>query len=366
MKLAVIIGMLLGQIAAFVQPVAAQTVVAQSSEELPEDDGRRVAGTLRAGAEYDDNVFRAEGDDRVGGFLSRYFAALDLATAATGSSVATASFSHGGKFFFDNEHGAADTLLSQAQLGYRYRFVRPFGVFAQADLRDRTERVLKRDYTTGGLSGGVESTLGPVTGRVGGGGRFFAFKPNPEASSANAEGVASVAVEVVNGVTASLGYTIARRAFDTDRFVLDGDEIVTRPAQLRRDVFHTGRVGVAWRAKVLVAELSYAYAQNTSNSFGQGLKRHGVDLTVTTPLPWNLFVSAHLELQRTTYDDRVLIDATFLVDEDNRNAGVVSLVRAIGQHWEIEARYSLYLQEFGVGGAYSRQTIFLAGAYVFD
>lgn len=355
-------------VVASVATAAAEEAVASSEvvAEQPEDDGRRVAGTLRAGAEYDDNVFRAEGEDRVGGFLSRYFAALDLATASTGSSVASASFAHGGKFFFDNEHGAADTLLSQAQLGYRVRFVRPFGLFAQADLRDRTERILKRDYTTGGISGGVESQLGRMSLRAGGGGRFFAFKPNPEASSANIEGLASVGVEVVNGVTASIGYTIARRAFGTDRFVRDGEEVLAIRGDLRRDMFHTGRVGVAWRAKLLVAELSYSFAHNTSNSFGQGLTRHGVDLTVTAPLPWELFVSAHLELQRTTYDDQVRIDATFLVDEDNRNAGVLSLVRALGEHWEVEARYSVYLQEFGVGGAYTRQTIFLAGAYVFD
>jgi len=126
------------------------------------------------------------------------------------------------------------------------------------------------------------------------------------------------------------------------------------------------RAGLAYRSKQFVGELSYGYSVNTSNSFGQGLRRHAVNLTLTAPLPWRLFASLHVELQRTTYDDPVRIDATFLVDEDNRNAGVLSLVRAIGENWEIETRYSLYLQEFGVGSDYSRQTFFLAGAYVFD
>ena len=55
-----------------------------------------------------------------------------------------------------------------------------------------------------------------------------------------------------------------------------------------------------------------------------------------------------------------------LCDEENRNAGVLSLVRSFGEHWEVEARYSLYLQEFGVGSDYQRQTLLLAAAYVFD
>lgn len=331
-----------------------------------EDDGRRVSGSVRAGAEYDDNVFRLEGDEREGGFLSRYFGTLDLATRAQQRSVVAASLSHGGKFFFANEQGAADTLLSQASIGYRYRIWQPFGVWVQADLRDRTERILKRDYTTGGIGTGLESGLGPASLRLGGAGRFFAYKPNPEASSANLEGLASASFDVGGGLSFSLGYTVARRAFDTDRFQREGEDVVAIEGELRRDVFHVSRVGVGYRSRQFVGELSYGYSANTSNSFGQGLRRHAVNLTLTAPLPWRLFASLHAELQRTTYDDPVRIDATFLVDEDNRNAGVLSLVRAIGEHWEVETRYSVYLQEFGVGGDYSRQTFFLAGAYLFD
>ncbi len=346
--------------------VTCAALTALVSSAAAQDDGRRVAGSVRAGAEYDDNVFRLEGDGREGGFLSRYFAALDLATRATAQSSVSASLSHGGKFFFDNEQGAADTLLSQVALGYRHRLTEPLGLWVQADLRDRTERVLKRDYATGGASGGVEAFLGPLSLRVGGGGRFFAFKPNPEASSSNAEGLANASVDVGHGLSLSLGYSAARRAFDTDRFRREDEDVIPVDGELRRDVFHVGQIGAGYRSKRVVAELAYAYSLNTSNSFGQGLRRHALNLTVTAPLPWRLFASLHAELQRTTYDDPVRIDATFLVDEDNRNAGVLSLVRAIGEHWEIEGRYSLYLQEFGVGGNYSRQTFFLAAAYVFE
>ena len=74
----------------------------------------------------------------------------------------------------------------------------------------------------------------------------------------------------------------------------------------------------------------------------------------------------HVELQRTFYDNPLLLDASLQVDEDNRNALIVSLARTLGQSWEIEGRYSLYVQEFGNASDYRRQTIFLALGYIFD
>jgi hypothetical protein len=343
-------------------------VVAQETAQVAEDAPRerlRVSGSVRAGAEYDDNVFRLEGVDQEGGFLSRYFGALDLATRAAPRSIVAFSLTHGGKFFFLDEHGRADTLLTQLSLTYRQKLWEPFGVWASADMKDRTEREPRRDYNRGGLGAGVEFYAGPATLRLGGAWRYFAFKPSSDSSSSNGEGLTQVSVEVYDGVDIYGGYTIARRFFDTDRFEREDDDILPVEGELRRDTFHVGGLGARYHG-VVVADVGYSYAQNTSNSYGQGLRRHSLDVTLTAPLFWRLFASAHFELQRTTYDDPVLIDANFLVDEDNRNAAVLSLARAIGDHWEIETRYSLYLQEFGVGSDYRRQTIFLAGAYVFD
>jgi hypothetical protein len=344
------------------------SATAQEQADLAEDAPReriRVSGSVRAGAEYDDNVFRLEGDDQEGGFLSRYFGALDVATPAAARSVVAFSLSHGGKFFFRDEHGRADTLLTQLNLTYRQKLWDPFGVWASADMKDRTEREPRRDYNRGGLGSGVEFYLGPATLRLGGAWRYFAFKPSSESSSSNGEGVVRANVDIYGGFEGHAGYTIARRYFDTGRFERDGDDLLQIEDELRRDTFHVGSLGVGYNG-VVVADLGYNYAQNTSNSFGQGLRRHSLNVTLTAPLVWRLFASAHFELQRTTYDDPVLIDANFLIDEDNRNAAVLSLARAIGDHWEIEARYSLYLQEFGVGSDYRRQTMFVAGAYVFD
>jgi hypothetical protein len=104
---------------------------------------------------------------------------------------------------------------------------------------------------------------------------------------------------------------------------------------------------------------------NRSNSYGQGLVRHGVELDVTAPLPWRLYLSGRLRLQWTRYEDPIFLGADFQVDEENRNALTLSVARAIGDHWEVEARYRLFIEEFGASGDYRRQTVFLGGAYLF-
>lgn len=330
-----------------------------------EDPGRRVAGSVRVGTEYDDNVFRLEGEEQEGGFLSRYFTTLDLAGRGPAQSIATLSLSHGGKFFFLDEHGPADTLLTQLNLGYRHRLVTPVTLWASADMKDRTERISRRDYNLGGAGGGVEVRMGRFGLRGGAAWRYFAFKPNAESSSANAEGLAQLRWSILDELHATAGYTLARRGFETDRYRREGDEVTVLEGDPRRDTFHVGSAGVAYSG-VVVAEARYVYALNASNSYGQELTRHSFDVTLTAPLFWRLFASVHVELQRTTYQDPVLIDANFLVDEDNRNAAVASIARAIGDYFEIEARYSIYLQEFGVGSDYRRQTLMLAAGFLVD
>lgn len=343
-------------------PTAAQD--AGVSEEAPKER-RRVSGSVRAGAEYDDNVFRKEGTEQEGGFLSRYFGALDLAMPAAPRSIVAFSLSHGGKFFFVDEQGRADTLLTQLNLSYRQKLWDHFGVWAAAEMKDRTEREPRRDYTRGGVASGTEFFLGPASLRLGGAWRYFAFKPNPDYSSSNGGGNARLKFDVYDGVGVYGAYVIERRYFQADRFVTGGDFPQSVPGEPRRDTIQVGSLGATYNG-VVVADLQYSYAQNTSNSVGWGLRRHSLDLTATAPLFWRLFASAHFELQLTTYGDADLASATESIDEDNRNAAVVSLARAIGDHWEVEARYSLYLQEFGGDSPYRRQTMLLAAAFVFD
>lgn len=352
---------LLGTWAAFWLASSAGSATAQ------QDHDRQIGGVVRLGTEYDENVFRDPGgpDSREGGFLTRYFTALDLATRAVGPSVATLSASHGGKFFFANEHGAADVLLTQLGLGYRHRLVKPLSAWLSADLKDRTERVSERDYTLGGAGGGLDLTTGPVTTRVGVAQRFFSFKPSSDYSSANSELLTFVRWEGTERIDLFTGYQLARRQFRAARYVdEDGDEFPELvPGEQRSDTLHVGSIGAAYRGPV-VAELRYTYVSNVSNSYDNDLTRHSLDVTFTAPLPGRLFASLHGELRSSNAVPFVSPEGP--PEEDFGNSAVVSLVRTFGENWEIEGRYSIYVSEFNAEEEYRRQLALLAVGYVFD
>lgn len=327
-------------------------------------DQLNVRGSVRAGAEVDDNTFRTE-TDPVSDILARYFMSLSVLSPVGGDGRVNVDVKHGGKFFA--EQADADTLLTQLSLAYQHGVFDALGFYASADLKDRTERLSVRDYTRGGAGAGVDVFVGDFSLRLGGALRYFAFKPNPESSSSNVEGLAHLRWDISSAFDASAGYTYATRAFDTFRFELEEStsRVVEDSGVEREDEFHVAFVGFSYQGP-LVVDLRYSYFLNRSNSYGQNLVRHSGSVMVTAPLPLGFFVSGHLELQRTRYDDPVLLDASFRVDEDNRNSFVLSLAYALGESWEIEGRYSLYLQEFGVGSDYQRQTFMLAGAYLFE
>ncbi len=330
---------------------------------LPENGwADELKASLRTGIEYDDNVNR-ESTAPSAGFLARYFGTLRVSQPFSRSRI-TFNAKHGGKFFIENQNAKADTLVTLLSLGLQHQLIAELGMDATIDMKDRTERVPLRDYNRGGVGLGATLTLGKMRLRAGGAYRYFAFKPNPTAGSSNIEAKLNAVWTPSERLTLSGGYNFTQRFFENDRFIQDGNEIKVDEGSVRRDDFHSIFVQGRYAAS-FIATVSYALSLNTSNSFGQKLLRHGINASATVPLPWDFFATLKLELQRTTYEDPVLIDASFIVDEDNRNAIVASFARSFGEQWEAELRYSLFLQEFGVGEDYNRQTVFLAFAFLY-
>jgi hypothetical protein len=334
-----------------------------------EEAGTRLGVRVSAGLEYDDNVLRttlADTAPRPDG-LSRYFASVDLAHRQ-GQVGTLLQVRQGGKLFW-SEH-EADALLTQVTLQTRYRFDETWSVGGTLDAKDRTERRSILDYTRGGATLDVAGAWRHLELSVGGGWRTFIYKPNPSASSQGLAAQVAARVLFTDAWSLQLGYGLTQRAFTTRRFVsdedADPDAIRLRQTEaLRRDSFHSVNAALQWQGP-LVIELAYQYSDNQSNSYGQGLKRHAADITLTAPLFWELFLSANLGLQRTLYDDAVLVDANFRVDEENRNQAVVALQLPFLDGWDAELRYSLFAQEFGAGGDYGRQTLMFALGYTYE
>ncbi len=320
--------------------------------------------SLRSGVEFDDNVNRESANPQ-SGFLSRYFVAFNTSTQPFEHARIRFNAKHGGKFFFENELANADTLVTQFSLAFEHQFLPELMLDTHVDMKDRTERLPIRDYNRGGLGLGLSLSLADVRLRLGGAYRYFAFKPNPSSGSSNLESKANANWAISHAFSMSLGYTFARRLFETDRFIQDGSELRVDEGRVRTDDFHSVYLQARYTGP-FIASATYSLSLNISNSFGQELLRQTLTTSATFPLWFDFFATIKLELQRTSYEDPVLIDADFLVDEDNRNAVITSLARGFGEHWEAELRYSLFLQEFGVGADYQRQTLFLAMAFLFD
>ena len=331
---------------------------------------------MRTGVEFDSNAYRTGSDEAVGDFLTRYFAVLEGELEGADDATMTFGLRQGGKLFF-REPGS-DALLTQANLHYRHPLSGAVWAIFDADLKDRLERttgagadVPHQDYNRGGARAGFR--VGPVTGRATAGWRYFAFRPNPASSSHGPQGALSVSARVHRNLRLRARYGVSHRNFQSIRFVRrrvdggEGEETVVqrdRSGDPRRDLLHIARIGGTYRGPFIL-EASYVFLANASNSYGQAMRRHGLEIDATAPLPWKLYLSARLQLQRTNYEDPLFLSADLRVDEENRNAAVVSLTRVIGEHWEVEGRYRLFLEEFGVAGDYRRQTGFVGVGYVF-
>lgn len=312
----------------------------------------------RLGAEYDNNPYRIEDAEEPPDMLTRYFVGGDVSGSIIDRGQLMASIRHGGTFF--RRETDANAMLTQADASVSWHPTDAVYVQGLADVKDRTERDSRRDYIRGGAALRVGTGVGDLRGWIDGGGRVFGFKPTPRSSWQGPQVRAGLRWLARDDLAVDASIQRAWRMFDTEALQLQ-DEVVV-PADDgadRRDRFDSLRVSATYQRQ-LRAQIQYLYARNDSNTYGQGMHRHGVEVDVTVPLIWETFLSARAELQRTRYEDPVALDDMFVVDEDQRNAVVAALRRPLTEVFDVELRYSLYLQEFGVGGEYARQVVALA------
>ncbi|WP_168210755.1 hypothetical protein [Persicimonas caeni] len=339
-----------------------------ASEAVAQDDGSRLEGSVRVGMEYDDNPLRLqtndprlESDDPRLAFLhddpdmlARYFTTLDSTHRVGGRGQASLRVRHGGKFY--RRTTEADAMLTQVLVAYRYRLAERLSLVFDADVKDRTERLSRLDYNRGGVRLGLG--WAPEKWRLSAraGWRYFAYKPVAALSSQGPQFDALVRRYFTDTLAGQASYSLTERQFD------DG----------RQDTFHVGRLGLVYRSDIFV-DASYVLSINRSPLDSQDLTRHGMEVTLTAPLFEKFYGSSKLQLQRTAVAEESGPDALFFVDEENRNVVVMSLARPIGEQWEVEGRWSMYIEEFddaqptgGVQLDYSRQTFLLAVGWGFE
>jgi hypothetical protein len=119
----------------------------------------------------------------------------------------------------------------------------------------------------------------------------------------------------------------------------------------RQDLHHQVRAELVYTGE-RVWSGAYELQATDSNSFGQSLVRHRLELGVTTQTWLDVYATARLALLVNTFVDPLLLardvnSQTFLtIDDENRNTASLHLSRDLNRHWTAEARYALYTNEF--------------------
>lgn len=336
--------------------------------------------TAEGGAEVDTNVERIDsrpGNERTGAAVSRLGAKLDhrgkvlggsysvLLTGiaryvnTTGIALAESTALTIGDLRWMRSVGsrpvAVGVALSGADasgIGYS-----PFGDDdAGARAGSRTFRSVGVDGLVA-LRGGDNRTLSMSFG-----GRAFEYKPDADFNWAGPAATARLDVTLweADGGTRNLEVAafagVEARAYEStaavnvcpeDAMPEDPRDCSAGTTLPRRDRYHRFGVEVTWTGSV-VAQIGYQLAVNDSNSFGQSLVRHRVNLSVTRDLPWKLYGSALAILQFDQYLDGLIVqedlqNQTFTtLDDENRSSLQIRIARELSKSWSIESRGAIW------------------------
>lgn len=236
-----------------------------------------------------------------------------------------------------------------------------------------------RDFRSIAPSLSLLRVLGPGRLVLGGGYRWFAFKPAPVLDFS---GVTAAAAYRMNlGAPAIEGdedndaadwelagsLTYEHRAFASNLCVKGEDcpPLVSRG--LRQDTFTQVAIDVTRTASHLLGA-GVAMQLNGSNSYGDGLMRGLAHVDATFLLPANLSLATRAELTWTRYDQSVPLRRDPVsglpiasIEDEGRSTLRVEILRPLGERFHISARWIGYTNEIGGGPVrYRRQTVLLA------
>jgi hypothetical protein len=238
-----------------------------------------------------------------------------------------------------------DTIVQAAQAEASVALVPVLNLGALGSARDR--RGAERDYTD--LTGGLLVDVIPnaqvdlrLTGRVH---RFFYYN-QPSYGFWASEGGLMVRYRFDRRHRISAQGNLGLRNYDADATSRPSDPQTPSPGP-RKDTAMSAGASYAYRGRVHFSA-GYLYSDQSSNSWGESLRRHRFFATAGFPLPWELAVLTSGTLQLSSYPDGVYLSPELLVVEDDENSSSISLkvLRPIGPHLEVDLRYAIYVNAF--------------------
>jgi hypothetical protein len=234
-----------------------------------------------------------------------------------------------------------DTIINSVTGEFSYGLSQQFTVGLFGVARDR--RGADRDYTN--LVGQAFVDFAPTGNldvRLKVGATRFLFWPRFTYSYSGAIGDLSARYRFDRRHSVSLFGTFNPRTYNaTLNPRPDAEEAST---QRRFDPFFTAGLSYAFRGPFHLS-VGYSYLDQTSNSYGETMRRHRVSVTAGFSLPARFTLMAAGALQLTSFPDGIFLSQDLQVVEDDENSSTVTvkLVRPVHPNVALDLRYALYV-----------------------
>lgn len=234
-----------------------------------------------------------------------------------------------------------DTLVNSVTGEFLFGLSQLFAVGLFGTVRDR--RGAERDYTGLIGQGFIDFTpRGNIDVRLRFGATRFLFWPRFAYSYSGPVGDLSARYRFDRRHSVSLSGSFNPRTYNAN--VNPRPDEPETPSVRRFDPFFTVGVGYAYRGPFHLSA-GYTYLDQTSNSYGETLRRHRLTLTAGFRLPGQFTLLTTGALQLTSFPDGIFLSPDLQVVEDDENSSTltVKLVRPVHKHIDVDVRYALYV-----------------------
>lgn len=237
-----------------------------------------------------------------------------------------------------------DTVVQSAQLEATVQFMGVFAAGVSGRARDR--RGAERDYTD--LVGGAVLDFFPTAAidvRAQLQAHRFLFYNRFAYSFWGPDGSLNARYRFDRRHSVSLSGTYNARTYNANaRTHPDEMGQVTDSGVTRFDPVFSGAISYSYRGPFHLTA-SYAYVDQTSNSYGETVKRHRLSLTAGVRLPWKITALGSITWQPSLFPDGVYLspDLTVTEDDENMSSLTLKLVRPLNAWIDLDVRYAGYL-----------------------
>lgn len=236
-----------------------------------------------------------------------------------------------------------DTVVQSAQLESTVALGRYLALGLSGRVRDR--RGAERDYTD--LVGGAVVDFFPdpaLDVRVNVSAHRFLFYNRFAYSFWGPDVFLTARYRFNRRHSVSAAWSSMPRSYNSNATPYPGPEGMEDPVVRREDSVLGAGLTYTYRGP-FHASLGYAYVDQTSNSYGETIRRHRFTATGGVRLPWRVTAMLSATLQLSSFPDGVYLspDLTVVEDEENASNATLKLVRPLMPWLDVDVRYALYV-----------------------